>query len=133
MNRYAAALYSMAPVWGQNLILTCYSAVLDHQRYGGRFGEFRDLLTKAEWFSESELIAYQDERLRATVKHAYETVPFYRRRFDERKLKPSDIRGQADLPKLPLLTRDDVRSHFDDANGSYERDNRHAADGRVRC
>jgi len=114
MNRYAAALYSMAPVWGQNLILTCYSAVLDHQRYGGRFGEFRDLLTKAEWFSESELIAYQDERLRATVKHAYETVPFYRRRFDERKLKPSDIRGQADLPKLPLLTRDDVRSHFDD-------------------
>lgn len=114
MNRYAAALYNMAPVWGQNLILTGYSALLDRERYGGRFGEYRDLLAKAEWYSESESEAYQDERLRAIVKHAYETVPFYRRRFDECKLKPSDIRGQTDLPKLPLLTRDHVRAHFDD-------------------
>lgn len=114
MNRYLAALYSLAPVWGQNLILTGYSTLLDRERYAGRFGEFRDLLAKAEWFSRSELEAYQDERLRAIVKHAYETVPFYRRRFDECKLKPSDIRSQGDLPKVPLLTRDDVRAHFDD-------------------
>ena len=57
---------------------------------------------------------YQDERLRAIVAHAYETVPFYRRRFDECALTPPDIRGRADLPKLPLLTRDDIRTHFDD-------------------
>ncbi|MDP1946755.1 MAG: hypothetical protein Q8L77_04565 [Nitrospirota bacterium] len=114
MNRYLATLYSLAPIWGQNLILTGYSTLLDRERYAGRFGEFRDLLAKSEWFSRSELDAYQDERLRATVKHAYETVPFYRRRFDECKLKPSDIRGQGDLPKVPLLTRDDVRAHFDD-------------------
>ena len=114
MNRYAAALYNLAPVWGQNLILTGYSTLLDRERYGGRFGEFRDLLAKAEWFSESELAAYQDELLRATVTHAYETVPFYRRRFDECKLKPSDVRAQSDLPKVPLLTRDDVRAHFDE-------------------
>ncbi len=114
MNRYATALYNAAPVWWQNLMLTGYSTLLDHERYGGRFGEFRDLLAKAEWFSESELIAYQDERLRATIEHAYETVPFYRRRFDQCKLKPDDIRGQGDLPKIPLLTRDDVRSHFDE-------------------
>lgn len=114
MNRYAAAIYNMAPVWGQNLILTGYSVLLDRERYGGRFGEFRDLLANAEWYSESEAEAYQDERLRVTVKHAYETVPFYRRRFDECKLKPSDIRGQVDLPKLPLLTRADIRTHFED-------------------
>jgi len=114
MNRYATALYNLVPAWGQSLILTGYSTLLDRERYGGRFAEFRDLLAKAEWFSESELTAYQDDRLCATVKHAYETVPFYRRRFDECKLKPSDIRGQADLPKIPLLTRDDVRAHFDE-------------------
>lgn len=114
MNRYAAALYNLAPVWGQNLILTGYSALLDRERYGGQFGVYRDLLAKAERFSASELAAYQDERLRATVAHAYETVPFYRRRFDEQKLKPSDIRGQEDLPKVPLLTRADIRTHFED-------------------
>lgn len=114
MNRYMAAVYSRAPVWGQNVILTGYSALLDRERYSGCFGEDRDLLAKTEWFSRSELEAYQDERLRTVVKHAYETVPFYRRRFDECKLKPSDIQGQGDLPKIPLLTRDDVRAHFDD-------------------
>lgn len=112
MNRFASALYNLAPVWGQNLILSGYSLLLDRERYGERFRGFRDLLAKTEWYSESELLAYQDERLRATIAHAYETVPFYRRRFDECKLKPTDIRGQRDLPKIPLLTRDDVRAHF---------------------
>jgi phenylacetate-CoA ligase len=114
MNRYAATLYRLAPVWGQNLMLTGFGTLLERERYGGRFGEFRDLLAKSEWYSRTELEAYQDERIRTTVAHAYETVPFYRKRFDERKLKPQDVRGRADLPKLPLLTRDDIRRNFDD-------------------
>jgi phenylacetate-CoA ligase len=100
----AAALYNLAPVWGQNLILSGYSLLLDRERYGERFRGFKDLLAKTEWYSESELLAYQDERLRATTRQAYETVPFYRSRFDECKLTPSDICGVCDLPKIPLLT-----------------------------
>lgn len=114
MNRYAAALYELAPVWGQNLLLTAYGAKLERERYQGRFAEFRDFLVTSERWSHAELQAYQDERLRETVAHAYSTVPFYRRQFDQRKLTPADIRGSADLAKLPLLTKDDIRRHFDD-------------------
>ena len=114
MNKHAAALYRLAPVWGQNLMLSGFSALLDRERYKGRFPEFRELLAKTERYGRSDLEAYQDERLRAIVSHAYETVPFYRRRFDEHKVKPADIRSRADLPKLPLLTRDDIRSHYDE-------------------
>jgi phenylacetate-CoA ligase len=114
MNRYAATLYRLAPTWGQNLLLTGFGALLERERYGGRYPEFQNLLAKSEWWSAAELDAYQDERIREIVAHAYETVPFYRRRFDERKLKPADIRGRADLPKIPLLSRDDIRIHFDD-------------------
>jgi phenylacetate-CoA ligase len=113
MNPYAAAAYRLAPVWVQNLLLSGFGVMLDRERYGGRFDEFRDLLTRTEWMSRAELDAYQDERLRAVVAHAYEHVPFYRRRFDERGLTPQDIRGRADLVKLPLLTRDDVRANFE--------------------
>ena len=113
MNSYAAAMYRVAPVWCQNLVLTGFATLLERERYSGRFPEFRDLLARTEWMSASDLGAYQDERLRDIVTHAYNTVPFYRRRFDERRLKPSDIRGRADLPKLPLLTRDDIRANFD--------------------
>lgn len=114
MNRYLAALYGAAPVWVQNVMLTGFSAKLERERYGGRYPEFRELLARTEWFSHAELQAYQDERLRAVVAHAYDAVPYYRRIFDERKLKPSDIRGQGDLPKLPLLTRDHIKRHFDE-------------------
>jgi phenylacetate-CoA ligase len=114
MNKYAATLYRLAPVWGQNLMLTGFSTLLDRERYGGRFAEFQALLARSERWSRGEMEAYQDERLRAVVQHAYEHVPFYRKRFDERKLTPVDIRGRRDLHKLPLLTRDDIRRNFDD-------------------
>lgn len=113
MNPYAAAVYRIAPVWCQNLVLTGFATLLERERYSGRYAEFRDLLARTEWASSAELGEYQDARLRDVVAHAYETVPFYRRRFDERRLKPADIRGRADLPKLPLLTRDDIRANFD--------------------
>lgn len=118
MNKLASRLYEMAPVWGQNLLLTGFGTLLDRERYGGRFSEYSDLLARTEWYSRSDLEAWQDERIRSVVTHAYDTVPFYRRRFDEQKLKPSDIRGRADLPKVPLLTRDDVRRHFDDLHST---------------
>jgi phenylacetate-CoA ligase len=114
MNRYLAAVYSASPIWTQNLLLTGFSVMLERERYGGRYAEFQELLSRTEWLSHGELQEYQDERLRAVVAHAYEAVPYYRRIFDERKLKPSDIRGHRDLPKLPLLTRHDIRRHFDD-------------------
>jgi len=114
MNRYASALYRRAPVWGQNLMLTGFATLLERERYGGRFAEYRDFLAKTEYLSRADLEAYQDERLREVVTHAYATVPYYRRRFDELKLKPADIRRREDLPKIPLLTRDDIKGHFDD-------------------
>lgn len=114
MNKYAAAIYEAVPVWGQNLLLTGFGTLLDRERYGGRYAEYRDLLTRTERWSLAELHAYQDERIRDVVAHAYENVPFYRRRFEERRLVPTDIRNRADLAKLPLLTKDDIRNNFDD-------------------
>jgi phenylacetate-CoA ligase len=113
MNPVAAAAYRLAPIWAQNLLLSGFGLMLERERYSGRFAEFRELLARTEWMSTAELEAYQDERLRAVVAHAYEHVPFYRRRFDEHRLRPQDIRGRADLAKVPLLTRADVRANFE--------------------
>ena len=45
----------------------------------------------------------QRRRVEATVKHAYETVPFYRRAMTERGLRPEDFRRASDLSELPLI------------------------------
>jgi phenylacetate-CoA ligase len=113
MNPVAAAVYRASPVWCQNLMLTGFASILERERYSGRYPEYQDLLSKSERWSRQELLAYQAERLREIVKHAYDSVPYYRARFDERRLKPEDIRSQADLEKLPLLTKEDIRTHYD--------------------
>jgi phenylacetate-CoA ligase len=66
-------------------------------------------LERTQWRSHDELHALQSGALRRLIHHAYEHVPFYRRRFDAAGLSPHDIRTPEDLAKLPVLTREDAR------------------------
>ena len=45
----------------------------------------------------------QQRRLRSMIRHAYDTVPFYRRIMEERHWKPEDFKNASDLSALPLL------------------------------
>lgn len=49
--------------------------------------------------------------LRSMVAHAYDTVPFYRERFDRVGMRPSDVRGPSEYRALPVLTKADIRAH----------------------
>lgn len=50
----------------------------------------------------------QQQRLHKLLQHAYDTVPFYRKRFDDAQFHPSQ--GNIDRPlPIPVLTRDDLR------------------------
>jgi phenylacetate-CoA ligase len=69
-------------------------------------------LEPIELASIDELRAVQLERLRWSVKHAYENVPHYRRAFDERGVHPSDIKELADLGRLPFTTKADLRDNY---------------------
>jgi phenylacetate-CoA ligase len=60
-------------------------------------------------WSRERVAEYQAARLRALVRHAYERVPYYRRRFDEAGLDPARIRTLADLTTIPVTSRDDVQ------------------------
>jgi phenylacetate-CoA ligase len=64
---------------------------------------------ESQWFSRGDLEQYQDEQLRGLVAHAYATVPYYRDLFDDLKLKPRDIAGIADLPKIPVLRKESFK------------------------
>jgi phenylacetate-CoA ligase len=79
-----------------------------------RFFELAAFLEQSQWWSPDRLAGWQNDQLRRLIAHAYEQVPYYRRVMDELGLKPGDIQSQADLPKLPPLTKDLVRAHKDD-------------------
>lgn len=67
---------------------------------------------KAECMSENDKETLQLERLQMAVKRAYESVPYYKKRFDELGIKPEDIKTLKDIEKLPFTTKDDLRDAY---------------------
>ena len=78
------------------------------------FQNYFDFLQKSQWWSLEELKAYQLEQLKELVKFSYEKVPYYQRSFREAGIVPSDIKTLEDIQLLPVLTKDDVRSHAEE-------------------
>ncbi|WP_327299225.1 MULTISPECIES: phenylacetate--CoA ligase PaaK [unclassified Streptomyces] len=70
------------------------------------------LLDAAERLNRDELEALQTERLRATLRHAYENVPFYRESFDKAGLRPENCRTLADLARFPFTVKADLRDQY---------------------
>ena len=59
-----------------------------------------------------EMKALQSLRLSQTVRHVYEHVPFYRKKFDEMGLKPENIQSIDDISKLPFTYKQDLRDNY---------------------
>jgi len=83
-------------------------------RYGRPFTRVRRLLRETETWNTAEIEAYQACELRRVVRHAFENVPFYRRMFERRGLKPTDIESATDLARLPLIDRETIRENIGD-------------------
>ena len=61
------------------------------------------------FLEEPKLGKLQWRKLKSLLKHSYENVPFYHRKFDQAKIKPDDIRTIEDLGKIPLTTKTELQ------------------------
>lgn len=78
-----------------------------------KVNEFRpDRLDPLETGSIDQLRATQLERLKWSVKHAYDNVPMYKQRFDQHGVHPSDIKTLSDIAKLPFTYKNDLRDNY---------------------
>ena len=59
-----------------------------------------------------ELQALQLERLKWSLRHAYDNVPHYRRAFDEAGVHPDDLKTLADLAKFPFTEKKTLRDNY---------------------
>jgi phenylacetate-CoA ligase len=73
---------------------------------------FREL-DRLQYASRDELDDISWRKCTRLVEHAYQTVPFYRNRLDSIGMHPRDLRKREDFHRIPLLTREDIRSSFE--------------------
>ncbi|MEV0280198.1 phenylacetate--CoA ligase PaaK [Streptomyces sp. NPDC050610] len=72
----------------------------------------RGLLDGVEQMSREELEALQLRRMRATLRHAYDNVDFYRRAFDAAALAPEECETLADIARFPFTAKADLRDNY---------------------
>ena len=65
-----------------------------------------------ETASRDKIRQWQDERLVKQVRHVWDSVPYYRKKMEEKGLTPDDIQSAADLHKLPFLSKHDLREAY---------------------
>jgi len=65
-----------------------------------------------ETLPREALEALQLKRLRNLVDRVYTTVPFYRKKLEEKGYRPGDIRSLQDLSGLPFTTKIDLRDTY---------------------
>ena len=69
-------------------------------------------LEPIELASRDELAALQLERLKWSLRHAYENVAHYRQAFDAAGVHPDDLKQLSDLARFPTTSKKDLRDNY---------------------
>ena len=69
-------------------------------------------LDPIETASRDEIQALQLQRLKETLRRAYDHVPHYRAAFDAKGVHPDDLKQLSDLSKFPFTTKHDLRANY---------------------
>ena len=69
-------------------------------------------LDPIEIASRDEIAALQLERMKWSLRHAYDNVAMYRQRFDAAGVHPDDLKDLSDIAKFPFTYKTDLRDHY---------------------
>tara|TARA_R110001583_G_scaffold145875_1_gene297879 strand:- start:1244 stop:2617 length:1374 start_codon:yes stop_codon:yes gene_type:complete len=108
-----AKIYSVSPVFIQNILLSIYGYYWRNRRFSGCFKNKLEIFKAHEKFSKNEWKKYQTLELRNLLIHAFTTVPYYTALYKKNGFELKDFEKFEidDLKKLPYLEKDDLRKH----------------------
>ncbi len=65
-----------------------------------------------ETMPEKKMKELQLERLKWSVRHAYDNVPFYKKKYDEAGFHPDQLKSFDDMRRVPFLKKQDMRDNY---------------------
>lgn len=98
----------------RNQLRALYHFLPQKLRMGQAYHKLYDKYAKLMQRPYEERLAYQLEELKRVIRYAYEHTRYYRKLFDEYGILPEHIQDFSDIKKIPLLTKDIVKSNLED-------------------
>ena len=111
MSIWQQKVYPKLPVFAQNWAISAYGYTWYKRRFGGIFEQELRSAKEREGFSTQQWRDHQTLELRKLLVHAFESVPLYRVRYRALGITKSQLERfeLEDLPRLPLLDKEDLR------------------------
>lgn len=105
------ACYPHLPVWAQNVSISLYGLTYRQERLGGSFNEYQRSFEERDRWPAAKMGEYLNETLRGTLLHAFDHVPYYRRKWGEANIRRDDLLHFTvkDLAAFPITPKADLR------------------------
>jgi len=110
MNKLS--LYSSLPYWLQNIAVSLHGYKLKKQRFNDDFYKILDFLNSTHGWSKEQIRSYKEEHTFKILEQAYNHCPYYRKKYTDVGLSPSDFKQLGDLQKFPILTKEEIRENW---------------------
>ncbi|MEO8011160.1 MAG: phenylacetate--CoA ligase family protein, partial [Dokdonella sp.] len=69
---------------------------------------------QSQWLSRDEIDALQWQKLKRLLEHCWREVPYYQQQWKALGISNAeDFRAREDYSRLPMLTKPEIRSHFE--------------------
>lgn len=108
------ALYRKMPQRVQGLIRRVYSLLPVERRMGSTYRAMKKFLRESSTWEKKEIERWQLEKLKAIIRHAYETVPGYRELYRQARVEPEALRSLDEIKYLPFVTKELLRDNVEE-------------------
>jgi len=112
------SLYRSLPEPLQKAARAAYGVLPFQIRMGRTYRETKRFLQSSQNWTRESIEAWQWNKLKAIVEHAYENVSGYRQLYAEQGVAPRDIRNWNDFKRLPFVTKEQLRDNLEDFTAS---------------
>jgi phenylacetate-CoA ligase len=94
----------------QRLLVSVLMPAYDRIR-SRRYVERSRFLEGSQWWLPEQIAEFQWTEVRALLKHAFDSVPYYQQKYRAAGASFEDIRGWADFRRLPSLSREEIQQN----------------------
>jgi phenylacetate-CoA ligase len=111
MNSLLDTIYSLAPIWAQNLGISLYGLRWRNERLGGPFPTYVREFREREAWPPAKFEQYLEAELRTLLGRAFSAVPYYQQAWSAAGFRARHFaRFQlGDLQQLPITPKADLR------------------------
>lgn len=74
--------------------------------------DYKKQFTNSQWLNTEEINRRQFENFKKVFVYSYNNIPYYKKKYDEARINPDDIREEKDIIYIPTTQKNDLIENY---------------------